>query len=45
MRDLILTLIISNSLVLLIFLLIVALLIMWNNETPTPLTNKGKKTE
>ena len=23
----------------------ILLLLMWNKETPTPLTNKGKKTE
>ncbi len=40
--DSMLTLIISSSLVLVIYMFIVALLVMWNNETPTPLTNKGK---
>ena len=24
---------------------IILLLLMWNNETPTPLTNKGKETK
>ena len=40
--DSMLTLIISSGLVLVIYMFIVALLVMWNNETPTPLTNKGK---
>ena len=40
-----LTLIMSSGLVLIIYVFIVALLIMWNNETPTPLTNKGKETK
>jgi len=43
--DSMLTLIISSSLILIIYMFVVGLLLMWNNETPTPLTNKGKKTE
>ncbi len=32
----------ASSVILLLYLPIILLLIMWNNETPTPLTNKGK---
>ena len=35
----------ASSTILLLYLPIILLLLMWNNETPTPLTNKGKKTE
>ena len=32
----------ASSIILLLYLPIILLLFMWNNETPTPLTNKGK---
>ena len=32
----------ASSIILLLYLPIILLLIMWNNETPTLLTNKGK---
>jgi hypothetical protein len=35
----------ASSAILLLYLPIILLLLMWNNETPTPLTNKGKETK
>ena len=35
----------ASSVILLLYLPMILLLLMWNKETPTPLTNKGKETK